>query len=126
MFILLLLSRFIPFFISAYIIFNTEAVFGGITLLILYVIKNVQNHGEELGRIEHKLDTIAFASISDETLTDNYSLLHSSAWDHEYPMKIDAELAGLAKKRNDYLTAIQLVLGFTWYVLLALWVYKLT
>lgn len=125
MFILLLSSRLIPFFISAYIVINTEAVFGGITLLILYVIKNVQHHGEELGRIEHKLDTIAFASISDETLTDNYGLLHSSAWDHEYPMKIDAELASLAKQRNDYLIAIQLVLGVIWYALLALWVYQL-
>ncbi len=125
MLIFILLSRIGPLIISAYLIASTEAALGGIVLLILHIINNTQSYDEELGRLEHKLDTVACATIDDLTHSENYALLHRSAWGHQYPMKINADLASLAKKRSDYLLVVNLLLGFGWYCLFALWIYKI-
>jgi hypothetical protein len=123
MHLLIIVYRLLPAALTGMFIFQFDIKFSGLALLILFLINKIPNHGEDLGRMEHKIDSLAKETLSLNDLVTNYGKLHRSAWDQEYPMRPDDELVALGKKRLYWIFISDCIAWVLWIVYLLAWGY---
>ena len=89
-------------------------------LLIGFRLLSLRIESEDISRIEHKIDTI-FYSLPETKLKNNFERIHSTSWEHDGVIDISEEDAQIGLKRNNALSAIQIVNASVFYILCLTW-----
>lgn len=120
---LLIVYRLLPASLTGVLILQFDLVYSALAILLMYLINKLPNVNEDLGRVEHKLDSIAKETLKDNSLITNYGRLHETAWDDDYPMKADDLMIKGAKKRLSCIMIAGLISEILWLLYLATWAY---
>jgi hypothetical protein len=93
-------------------------------ILLVFLVYSGGISSEDLGRIEHKIDSIFKGSINDELLKRKYEKLHQTAWDHDYPMSVEEPLVTDGKLRNDVTALVSVLNKIIFFLLSAYWLFS--
>ena len=111
-----------PAMFTAIAVFYVDSDLSPLILLIfLLYTKSVSD--EDLGRIEHKIDSVFKILPKERTLEKNYDNLHKSAWDHDYPISIEENIVSDSKLRQNIIVAVGVINKITFFLLSIYWIF---
>lgn len=122
--ILVFLWAVSPLIITSLIVFFGSQAQGGLALLMLMVLNKLPLE-DAVSSIEHKLDHLAKATLSAVDDVQNYTRLHKTNWDHDYPMRVDEEMRKYGKQRSETLIFGKLFTSFGTIIIFLAWVFML-
>ena len=111
-----------PSLFTTVAVFFVDPNFSPIILLIFLVYTKCVS-GEDIGRIEHKVDSVFKILIKDPEVEKDYDNIHKSAWDHDYPISIDENAVADSKLRHNLLLAVDVINKLIFFVLSAYWIF---
>ena len=122
MIVFLIILFLYPAFFTTLAVFSVDPNLSPV-ILLLFLIYTKRVSGEDIGRIEHKIDSIFKSQNSNADLERNYNNLHSSAWEHDYPMQIEEPLVKDSKSRQNALAMVDILNQIVFFFLSAYWVF---
>lgn len=92
-------------------------------LLLIFLIYTKSVSDEDLGRIEHKIDSVFEILPKESKAEKNYDNLHNGVWDHDYPMSIEENMLSDSKARQNILLAVGVINKITFFLLSIYWIF---
>lgn len=92
-------------------------------LLLIFLIYTKSVSDEDLGRIEHKIDSVFEILPKESKAEKNYDNLHKSAWDHDYPMLIEEDMLSDSKARQNIILIVGIINKLTFFLLSIYWIF---
>jgi hypothetical protein len=112
-----------PIVISGLYVFVGTQAEGGLALLALIAINKIPSQ-DAVSSIEHKVDHIAKVIVTNSDMFENYTRLHETNWDHDFPLRVDADMQKYGKLRMDSTSVASLVTQVGTVALTCIWVWN--
>lgn len=123
--ILVLAWALMPLLLTGGVIITGSTTEGALALLLLMIL-NKTTIEDAISSIEHKIDSVSKAVLSNADEITNYNLLHKTNWDHDYPINVDKEMQKYGKIRMNQLSTAKLVISIGIFCLFLVLLSKIT